>query len=237
MLQGAVGKLPWHKTKLLAGALQTASPVETFAYLRSFGKDFAPVVEDGILRSTDPSSAWFEQAATSFAMDLSDAEVGMRLDLGFMLPEAYLQKVDVATMTFSLEARCPMVDYRMVEWSMRLPLRYKIRGRETKYLLKKLLCRHLPAELVYRPKQGFGVPIAQWLRGPLRSWAQDLIHDSQVTSRLPIDLGRLDALFKLHVSGKRDAHPVLWAALMLLCFVARHDCGLELPKLISQKAA
>ena len=68
----------------------------------------------------------------------------MRLDAGFTLPDLFLQKVDVATMAFSLEARCPMTDYRLVEWAMRLPIEYKLRGGETKYLLKKALRRHLP---------------------------------------------------------------------------------------------
>src|SRR5579871_4211062 len=91
------------------------------------------------------------------ALDLSSAEVGMRLDMGLTLVDDYLQKVDVATMALSVEARCPFLDYRLVEWSMRLPVDFKLRGRQTKYLLKKALCRYLPTELVYRPKRGFGV--------------------------------------------------------------------------------
>jgi asparagine synthase (glutamine-hydrolysing) len=189
------------------------------------------------LQVTGPSSSYFEQLAHGFAPGLTNSELGMRLDLGLTLTDGYLQKVDVATMAFSLEARCPMVDYRLVEWSMRLPVHYKIRGRQTKYLLKKALSRYLPADLVYQPKRGFGVPIAQWLRGPLRSWCEDLIHDSSVMSRLPLDRSRIQDLFKLHVSGKRDAHPVLWATLMLLCFVARHDRTMDLPKLVVRHAA
>jgi asparagine synthase (glutamine-hydrolysing) len=233
----ALGKLPSHSAKLLAGALRLDSPAETFNYLRGCGKDFGPLITAAVRETTDPSSSWFEQLAAGFAMDLTSAEVGMRLDLGFMLTDGYLQKVDVATMAFSLEARCPMVDYRLVEWSMRLPVQYKIRGRETKYLLKKALCRYLPPELVYRPKWGFGVPVARWLRGPLRSWAEDLIHDSSVMSRLPLERSRIEELFKLHVSGRRDAHPVLWATLMLLCYVARHDRGMELPTFPARQAA
>jgi asparagine synthase (glutamine-hydrolysing) len=237
LLQMACNAVPLHKAKLLAGALDRSGPAEIFNYLRSYGKDFPPLVGSDVLQSTEPSSNWFEQVAASCAMDLSPAELGMRLDLGLTLSEGYLQKVDVSTMAFSLEARCPFVDYRLVEWSMRLPLHFKIRGNETKYLLKKALCRHLPAELVYRPKRGFGVPIARWLRGPLRGWAEELIHDSSVMSRLPLDRSAIQDLFKLHAAGKRDAHPVLWATLMLLCFVARHDRGMELPATPVQRAA
>jgi asparagine synthase (glutamine-hydrolysing) len=237
LLRGVLGGLPWHNAKLAAGALQFSNTVEIFNYLRGCGKDFGSLVNSTVLQTTCPSSSWFEQFAASFAVDLTNAELGMRLDLGFMLSDGYLQKVDVATMAFSLEARCPMTDYRLVEWAMRLPARYKIRGRETKYLLKRVLCRYLPAELVYQPKRGFGVPIAQWLRGPLRGWAESLIYDTNVMSRLPIERTRIENLFQLHVSGKRDAHPVLWATLMLLCYVARHDCGMELPVLAGKRAA
>ena len=115
----------------------------------------------------------------------------MRLDAGFTLPELFLQKVDVATMAFSLEARCPMTDYRLVEWAMRLPLEYKLRGGETKYLLKKVLCKYLPPEQVYRKKMGFGVPIAAWLRGPLRVWARELIHDDTLMEKIPLDKARV----------------------------------------------
>jgi asparagine synthase (glutamine-hydrolysing) len=237
LLVHALGKLPSHSAKLLAGALRMNSPAETFNYLRGCGKDFGPLIPAAVQQATDSSSSWFEQLAAGFAVDLTNAEVGMRLDLGFMLTDGYLQKVDVATMAFSLEARCPLVDYRVVEWAMRLPVQYKIRGRQTKYLLKKALCRHLPPELVYRPKWGFGVPVARWLRGPLRSWAEELLHDSSVMSRLPLERRRIQDLFKLHVSGKRDVHPVLWATLMLLCYVARHDRGMALPTLVAQQAA
>jgi asparagine synthase (glutamine-hydrolysing) len=237
LTRAVLDSLPWHKAKLFAGALRHASPVAVFNYLRSCAKDFAPLVSAEVLRTTDPSSRYFEQLAAGFAADLSNAELGMRLDLGFTLSDGYLQKVDVATMAFSLEARCPLVDHRLVEWSMRLPVQYKIRGRRTKYLLKKALSRYLPTDLVYQPKRGFGVPISEWLRGPLRSWCENLINDASVMSRLPLEQAPIRDLFKLHVAGKRDAHPVLWAALMLLCFVARHDRRMDLPALTTQRAA
>jgi asparagine synthase (glutamine-hydrolysing) len=146
-----------------------------------------------------------------------------------MLPNGYLHKVDLASMAFSLEARCPLTDYRLVEWSMRLPSSYKIRGGEGKYLLKKALCRYLPRDFVYRRKRGFGVPIAEWLRGPLLTWARELMHDESVLSRLPLDRQRMRELLDLHVSGARQVHPLLWSILMLLSFVARHEAKHELP--------
>ena len=237
LTRSVLERLPWHKAKLFAGALRHATPVAVFNYLRSYAKDFGPLVSPEVLQVTDPSSHYFGELAARFAPGLSNAELGMRLDLGFTLADGYLQKVDVATMAFSLEARCPLVDHHLVEWSMRLPVQYKIRNGKTKYLLKKALSRYLPTDLVYQPKRGFGAPIAEWLRGPLRTWCQDLIHDANIMSRLPLDHHRIRELAKLHIEGKRDAHPALWATLMLLCFVARHDRRMQLPALPSQRAA
>ena len=161
----------------------------------------------------------------------------MRLDAGFTLPDLFLQKVDVATMAYSLEARCPMTDYRLVEWAMRLPARYKIRNGQSKYLLKKVLTRYLPERCVYRPKMGFSVPLAQWLRGPLRSWAQDLIHDDMLMSSLPLDKERVRAILQQQLSGERESHPLLWSVLMLLCFVQTHGARRALPTMAYREVA
>jgi asparagine synthase (glutamine-hydrolysing) len=237
LLRQVLGSLPGHRAKLLAGALKPATPIGIFNYLRSFAKDFEPLLDDATLRETESSADWFEQTAAGFALGLTPAEVGMRLDLAWTLTDGYLQKVDLATMASSVEARCPFIDYRLIEWSMRLPLQFKLRGGQTKYLLKKALCRHLPAKLVYRPKQGFGMPVGQWLRGPLRTWAQEILHDESLLGRLPLERKRIRALFEMHTSGARDAHPLLWATLMLLSYIARHDCGMDLAPIVTKRAA
>jgi asparagine synthase (glutamine-hydrolysing) len=227
LLSAALGVLPSHRSKLLQGALRTHSRVGLFHYMRSYSKDFTPLLSDEVQQKTASSADQFEHMAKGFAPGLTAAEVGMRLDLALMLADGYLQKVDVATMASSVEARNPFLDYSLVEWSMRLPVRYKIRGNQTKYLLKKVLCRYLPDRFVYRPKRGFGMPVAQWLRGPLRSWSQQLLHDQTLMSAIPLERHRVQALFDSHLSGERDAHPLLWAVLMLLCYVARHHRGME----------
>jgi asparagine synthase (glutamine-hydrolysing) len=237
VLRSTLGALPVHRAKLLAGALGPNSRVGIFNYLRSLAKDFKPLLTDDVLQQTNSSNDWFERTAMGFAPGLTSAEMGMRLDMGLTLVDGYLQKVDVATMACSLEARCPLIDYRLVEWSQRLPVEFKLRRGRTKYLLKKALCRYLPARLVHRPKRGFAVPVAAWLRGPLRSWAEELLHDHTLVSRLPLDTKRLRELFALHISGSRDAHPLLWATLMLLCYVARHERGTSLPPVAAQRAA
>ena len=214
--------MPFHRAMLLAGALQSKSAAALFNYLRSVQKDYPTLLSEDARLPESTSVSWFEQFAAGFATDLSGAETGMRLDAGFTLPDLFLQKVDVATMAFSLEARCPMTDFRLVEWAMRLPVHYKLRNGGTKYLLKKALCKYLPPQQVFRPKMGFGVPIAQWLRGPLRTWAQELINDDTLLSRLPLERSRVRELLRQQLSAERESHPLLWSVLMLLCFVARH---------------
>lgn len=230
-LVAVLSRLRSHRAKLLSGALHTGSQVNLFYYLRSYGKDFGPLLGEEALNRTLSSAVEFEQTALSMAPGLTGAEMGMRLDLALMLANGYLQKVDVATMASSLEARNPLLDYELVEWSLSLPVRFKVRAARTKYLLKKVLCRYLPASVVYRPKRGFGMPVGEWLRGPLREWSADLLYDRSLMDRVPIVPGRVQDLFLAHVRGERDAHPLLWAVLMMLCYLARHERGMQPPEI------
>jgi asparagine synthase (glutamine-hydrolysing) len=229
--------LPWHRAKLLAGALDSRDTVALFHFLRSVGKDYPSLLAEGVLPSGGDSESWFAQYAAGFAMDLTAAETAMRLDAGLTLPDLFLQKVDVATMAFSLEARCPMTDYRLVEWAMRLPQEFKLRNGQTKYLLKKVLGKYLPTAHVNRPKMGFGVPLAGWLRGPLRTWADELIHDDSLMSRVPLDKVRVRQLRRQQLSGERESHPLLWSVLMLLCFVQTHGARRALPAIAYREVA
>jgi asparagine synthase (glutamine-hydrolysing) len=229
--------VPAHRAKQLAGALSAEDATSLFAYVRSLSKDFPSVLAPDVLASTSELPNLFALIAGSFATDLTEVETACRLDMRLTLSDGYLQKVDVATMAYSLEARCPMTDYRLVEWAMRLPDSYKLRGSEGKFLLKRALCRHLPSDLIFRPKKGFSVPVGQWLRGPLRSWASELLHDTSTMSQLPLEREQILKLFDLHLTGKRNAAPLLWTVLMLLCFVARGKAASNLPTAQQQRAA
>jgi asparagine synthase (glutamine-hydrolysing) len=99
------------------------------------------------------------------------------------------------------------------------------------------LCQYLPRAVVDCPKMGFSMPIARWLREDLKEWAWSLINDPALMSRLPLAKPRVVALFQEHLSGKRDRHPILWAVLMLLCFVAHHECRHGIPEIVQPRAA
>ena len=137
------------------------------------------------------------------------------------LPGDILVKLDRASMATSLEARCPLLDHRVVEFSWTLPNTAKVRQGQGKWILRQVLARYLPRRLFERPKQGFDVPIGTWLRGPLRSWASDLLSDSQLGHQDLLDAGRVQHCWLEHLSGRRDHSRMLWAVLMLQSWLER----------------
>ena len=130
------------------------------------------------------------------------------------LPEDILTKVDRASMSVGLEVRAPLLDYRIVELAWRLPLRQRIRAGEGKWLLRKMLANEIGPELVDRPKQGFDVPIAEWLRGPLRDWAEDLLHERGLSEQGFLRPAPIRARWQQHMSGGRGHQQALWSVLM-----------------------
>jgi asparagine synthase (glutamine-hydrolysing) len=138
----------------------------------------------------------------------------MVLDTLSYLPDDILVKVDRAAMAMSLEARVPLLDHRVVEYAWSLPLSQKLRQGETKWPLRQVLYRYVPKELIDRPKQGFGIPLDQWLRGPLKEWASDLLSLERLknTPYLNGDFVRLK--WQEHLSGDRNWQYGLWNILM-----------------------
>src|SRR3989344_3620011 len=134
-----------------------------------------------------------------------------------------LVKVDRAGMQRSLETRAPFLDYQLVEFANRLPYKYKFRGMTTKYLLKKLMEGKLPNNIIRRQKKGFGVQVGEWLRGPLREWAEGLLSDDAPQKDGYIDLRYPRKLFSEHCSGRRDHRKKLWNILVFLEW-QKHYC-------------
>jgi asparagine synthase (glutamine-hydrolysing) len=147
----------------------------------------------------------------------------MFLDLMTYLPDDILAKVDRAAMAVSLETRVPLLDHRVVEFAWQVPMAAKVNARGTKQLLRRVLDRYVPAELIDRPKMGFGVPIDSWLRGPLRAWAEALLDPARLRREGFLDPGPVRESWQQHLAGQRYCHYPLWNVLMFQAWLEHVD--------------
>ena len=194
-------------TDTVSAYLHTVSLMSTALRQEVFSKDFQ--------RSLDGYSAMeVFRMHLSNAPDLDPLSVAQYLDVKTYLPGDILTKVDRASMHHSLEVRVPLLDHKLVEWMAKVPPSLRLRGGEGKYLLKKSMEPHLPNDILYRRKMGFSVPLASWLRGPLRERAQTAINESALTTSGLFDRDALEKMMRQHVAGVRDNSEYLWQVLM-----------------------
>ena len=173
-------------------------------YSESFRQQTASVHPSEIL---DP---WFAHANGSGIVDAS-----LLTDIMTYLPNDLLVKVDIATMAVSLEARSPFLDHHVIEFAASLPEKFKLRGLTTKYLLKRVLQKLLPAENLERRKMGFGVPIGHWFRGEMQPFLRETLLSQKALGRGLFNPDAVKRLVELHTRGERDYAHQLWTLLML----------------------
>jgi len=167
----------------------------------------------GLLELPRPTE-WMEALFAS-AANLDPVDASMCVDIRSYLPFDLLVKVDITSMANSLEARSPFLDQEVMEFAARLPVSMKLRGRDSKYLLKRAFANLLPKENVSRPKMGFGVPVGEWFRGTLRPYVEEVLFSRQALQRGYFQPPAVRELFDAHLAGRSDNRYLLWSLLML----------------------
>jgi asparagine synthase (glutamine-hydrolysing) len=214
-LAPAVKLLPKSSRRLAPGSLvrkaaetlAASDPAALYSQLVSHWRDPETVVIGGVEPHTVLDDEW--PAGT----DARTVHM-MLLDILTYLPDDILVKVDRATMATSLEARAPLLDHRLVEFAARLPLEHKIVAGKGKAILRSVLYKFVPQSLVDRPKTGFGIPLSEWLRGPLRDWGESLIGEQRLKEQGYLDTATIRQTWSDFQARRKDAHYQLWTLLM-----------------------
>jgi len=204
---------PGEKIYKLSEALETNSSLELYRKLISH---FDPPSEITLESREVPTLLSHPD------LDFTDPiEQMMYLDLVTYLPDDILVKVDRATMAVSLEGRMPLLDHRLVELAWSFPLHWKLQDGIGKILLKGILKTYLPKELFERPKMGFSVPVGDWIKGPLKNWAENLIEEKKIKDQGILKPHVVRRLWKEHLENKRNRQHQLWDILMFQDWISR----------------
>ena len=206
---------PGDKLHKLAEILAVATPEEIYLDLVSHWKHPVEVVQG----TREPPTVLTDRAQWASLPDFERRM--MYFDQMTYLPDDILTKVDRAAMGVSLETRVPFLNHRVVEFAWSLPLSMKIRHGQGKWLLRQILYRHVPKNLIDRPKMGFGVPIDVWLRGPLKEWAEELLDEARLQREGYLDPQPIRQKWLEHLTGRRNWSYHLWDVLMFQAWLAR----------------
>lgn len=200
----------------LADILSVRNPDEMYRGLVSHWKSPADIV----INASEPATSLTDQRRSPHYPEFEKRM--MYLDAINYLPDDILVKVDRAAMAVSLETRVPFLDHRVVEFAWRLPLSLKMRNGQGKWILRQVLNKYVPNELIERPKQGFGVPIDSWLRGPLRDWAEGLLNESRLKREGFFNPRPIRTKWAEHLSGQRNWQYHLWDVLMFQAWIEQN---------------
>lgn len=199
---------PGDKFHKLAAVLKERSPDAMYRWLISLWQQ----PDDLVIGGREPLTPNWDDGLTNDLPDFTDRM--QYLDTVTYLPDDILTKVDRVSMAVGLEARVPLLDHRVVEFAWNQPRHRKIRDGRGKWLLRQVLYRYVPRELIERPKMGFGVPIDSWLRGPLRDWAEDLLDERVMRQQGYLNPEPVRTRWKEHLSGRRNWQYALWNVLV-----------------------
>jgi len=220
MLAGTLGtvsktaqqRMPGYKVHKLAAALPARDLPELYRRLATHWQE--PVV-----LGAETLPTLLTHGVPSFPDFI---EQMMYLDSVTYLPDDILVKLDRATMGVSLEGRVPLLDHRLIEFAWRLPLNMKVRGSTGKWILRQVLDKYVPRALVERPKMGFGVPVGEWLRGPLRDWAEALLDEKRLREQGYLDTRLVRERWREHLAGTGSWAYHLWDVLMFQAWHAEY---------------
>ncbi len=169
-------------------------------------------VQDYVLFATDLNSVLTN--SNDWAKGVDPVQGMMHLDFVTFLTDDILVKVDRASMSVSLEVRCPLLDTRLVEFAWSLPLSMRLQNNKGKVILREVLKRYVPPELTERPKKGFSVPVSEWIKGPLRDWAEHLLDKTHLQQQGLLAPKAVHRIWQQHLSGWQDHDTLLWSLLM-----------------------